>query len=30
MYTLNIYSMIGKGREMMCVRRYMKRGKECV
>ena len=27
---LNIYSMEGKGREMMSVRRYMERGKECV
>jgi hypothetical protein len=27
MYPLNIYSMEGKGREMMHVRRYMERGK---
>jgi len=28
MYPLKIYSMEGKGREMMSVRRYMERGKE--
>ena len=30
MYHLNIYSMEGKGREMMSVRKYMERGKEYV
>jgi len=30
MYPFKIYSMEVKGREMMSVRRYMERGKECV
>jgi len=30
MYVLKIYSMEGKGTEMMGVRKYMERGKACV